>query len=153
MLEMATRSKPTTMIMVDKWRDSAQHKSVKERVREYKETLALRNALQPVGLDSKVSLREFAPPFSEQLLIVAKRCFQQYWRTPSYFWVSALEPPSPLDFPSECHRTQSKAFRPIYLPYSLVMTLFSNIMQLVMPKFTADRALYESRERQSKTHC
>lgn len=35
----------------------------------------------------------------------------------------------------------------------LVMTLFSNIMQLVMPKFTADRALYESRERQSKTYC
>lgn len=115
---MATRSKPTTMIMADKWRDSDQRKSVEEQVREYKENLPLRNAGQPVGLDSKVSLREFAAPFSEQLLIVAKRCFQQYWRTPSYFWFSALEPPSSLDFPSECHRAQSKAFRPIYLPCS-----------------------------------
>lgn len=31
-------------------------------------------------------LREFAAPFNQQLLIVTKRVFQQYWRSPSYIW-------------------------------------------------------------------
>ncbi|KAK7708303.1 Multidrug resistance protein [Botryosphaeria dothidea] len=74
--------------MADKWRDSDQRKSVEEQVREYKENLPLRNAGQPVGLDSKVSLREFAAPFSEQLLIVAKRCFQH---TFSHLVVAGIE--------------------------------------------------------------
>lgn len=31
-------------------------------------------------------LWEFAAPFSQQLLIVTKRVFQQYWRSPAYIW-------------------------------------------------------------------
>lgn len=156
MLEIATRSKPTTMTMADKWRDSDQRKSVKKQLREYEETLPLRNSGTPVSLDSKASLREFAAPFSEQLLIVTKRCFQQYWRTPSYFWSMFILCTGTAFFigfsfwmsPNTIQGLQNQLFA-----IFLVMTMFSNIMQLVMPKFTADRALYESRERQSKTYC
>ncbi|KAB2572150.1 ZEB2-regulated ABC transporter 1 [Lasiodiplodia theobromae] len=156
MLEIATRSNPTTMTMADKWRDSAQRKAVKKQLREYEETLPSRHADAPVNPEaSKTSLREFAVPFSEQLSIVARRCFQQYWRTPSYFWSMFILCTGTAFFigfsfwlsPNTIQGLQNQLFA-----IFLVLTMFSNIMQLVMPKFAADRALFESRERQSKTY-
>lgn len=156
MLEIATRSKPTTMTMADKWRDSDQRKAVRKQLREYEETLPSRHAGAPVNSEeSKNSSMEFAVPFSDQLFIVAKRCFQQYWRTPSYFWSMFILCTGTAFFigfsfwmsPNTIQGLQNQLFA-----IFLVMTMFSNIMQLVMPKFTADRALFESRERQSKTY-
>ena len=67
------------------WRESPEKQSIRETLAEMKDELKQR----PVDNDP-TALREFAEPFSVQLLAVTKRVFEQYWRTPSYLYSKTL---------------------------------------------------------------
>lgn len=132
------------------WRDSEEKQVIRETLAEMKPELKQR----PVDNDP-TALREFAEPFGLQLYAVTKRVFEQYWRTPSYlysktllciasslfigfsFWDSAIS----------LQGLQNQLFA-----IFMLMTIFGNIVQQTMPHFVTQRALYETRERPSKTY-
>ena len=132
------------------WRESDEKQAIRETLAEMKSNLKH----QPVDNDP-TGLREFAEPFSLQLLTVTTRVFEQYWRTPSYlysktllctasalfigfsFWDSALS----------LQGLQNQLFS-----IFMLMTIFGNIVQQTMPHFVTQRDLYEVRERPSKTY-
>ena len=77
------------------WMSSPERDQVKRHLAEIKEErpkiVAEEKARQ--GSQSKLEAKlekdaysEFAAPMSEQFLVVLRRVFQQYWRTPSYIW-------------------------------------------------------------------
>ncbi|EOD52225.1 putative abc transporter cdr4 protein [Neofusicoccum parvum UCRNP2] len=103
----------------------AQKRAVKKQLANYVATLA---QSCPENVDSN-SLHRFAEPFFVQL-------YEAFFIGFS-FWMS----------PNTIQGLQNQVFAVF-----LILTMFTNIMQLVMPKFTANRALAEARELPSKTY-
>lgn len=133
-----------------KWQESIEKQQIRLTLREMKKDLQGK----PVDNDP-TALREFAEPFLVQFLTVTERVFAQYWRTPSYlysktmlctvaalfigfsFWDSALS----------LQGLQNQLFS-----IFMLMTIFGQLLQQMLPHFVTQRALYESRERPSKTY-
>jgi ATP-binding cassette, subfamily G (WHITE), member 2, PDR len=67
------------------WRESPEKAKIKLQLAEMKDELSSKPAN-----NSPDSLREFAAPLNKQFLVVTKRVFEQYWRTPSYLYSKAL---------------------------------------------------------------
>jgi ABC-type multidrug transport system ATPase subunit/ABC-type multidrug transport system permease subunit len=67
------------------WRDSPEYAGVQGELQRLKADV---KESTPVSNDPG-SYREFAAPFSQQLVQVTHRVFQQYWRTPSYIYSKA----------------------------------------------------------------
>lgn len=67
------------------WRDSPEYQDVHRELQRLKDERPLisQPSSAPVG---EGSYREFAAPFTFQLIEVTKRVFEQYWRTPSYIY-------------------------------------------------------------------
>ena len=132
------------------WRESQEKQDIKATLAEMKIDLSK----EPVSKDP-TALREFAEPFSTQILAVTQRVFQQYWRTPSYlysktvlcagsalfigfsFWDSAVS----------LQGLQNQLFA-----IFMLMTIFGNLTQQIMPHFVTQRSLFEVRERPAKTY-
>ena len=139
-----------TIDWADKWRHSLEKAQVREILADMKRELQGR----PVDNDP-TALLEFAEPFGTQFREVTWRVFAQYWRTPSYlysktmlctvaglfigfsFWDSAVS----------LQGLQNQLFS-----IFMLMTIFGQLMQQILPHFVTQRALYESRERPSKTY-
>ena len=133
-----------------KWRDSIEKQQIRKTLAEMKQELQGR----PVDNDT-TALLEFAEPFTTQFRAVTWRIFAQYWRTPSYlysktmlctvaglfigfsFWDSAIS----------LQGLQNQLFS-----IFMLMTIFGQLTQQILPHFVTQRALYESRERPSKTY-
>ena len=132
------------------WRESDEKQAIRETLAEMKLELKER----PVD-DDPTALRPFAEPFGLQLWAVTKRIFEQYWRTPSYLYSKTLLCTvsslfigfSFWDSPLSIQGLQNQLFA-----IFMLMTIFGNIVQQTMPHFVTARALYEVRERQSKTY-
>lgn len=98
---------------------------------------------------------EFAMPFSQQLIAVTVRVFQQYWRMPEYILAKFF-----LGIASGLFVGFS-FFRPdnslagvqitIFSSFQII-TLFSSVVQSIQPLFITQRSLYEVRERPSKAY-
>ncbi|KAK5110105.1 hypothetical protein LTR62_006239 [Meristemomyces frigidus] len=105
--------------------------------------------------DDKASYREFAAPFGVQFLEVTYRVFQQYWRTPSYIYAkTSLCLFSSLFIGFVFFRaplTQQGLQNQMFSIFML-FTIFGQLTQQIMPHFVTQRALYEARERPSKTY-
>ena len=132
------------------WRESPEKQDIKATLAEMKVVLSK----EPVDKDP-TALQEFAEPSSTQLLAVTQRVFQQYWRTPSYlysktvlcagsalfigfsFWDSAVS----------LQGLQNQLFS-----IFMLMTIFGNLTQQIMPHFVTQRSLFEVRERPAKTY-
>ncbi|KAL8693936.1 MAG: hypothetical protein Q9218_001350 [Villophora microphyllina] len=67
------------------WWDSPEKQQIKERLGEMKRTLSSK----PQDKEP-TALLEFAEPFTFQLVLVTRRVFEQYWRTPSYLYSKTL---------------------------------------------------------------
>ena len=132
------------------WRESLE----KQRVRE---TLAgMRQELSQLPADNDIAaLREFAEPFTVQLLAVTKRVFEQYWRTPSYLYSKTLLCAASALFIGFSFWDSSVSLQGLQnqlFSIFMLLTIFGNLVQQIMPHFVTQRALYESRERPSKTY-
>jgi hypothetical protein len=68
------------------WNNSPEEKAVQDHLQELKQGISVPST---VPNDSTGS-GEFAADFSEQLLQVTKRLFQQYWRNPGYIYSKAV---------------------------------------------------------------
>jgi len=137
----------------DVWRNSPEIKEV------HAELESLKNERMHETDDNvprnKEDYREFAAPFKTQMWIVLKRIFAQYWRTPSYIYSKLLLCAlvglfigfSFFKAPNSQQGIQNQLFG-----IFMLLTLFSQLVQQLMPNFVVQRALYEARERPSKTY-
>lgn len=140
----------TTVDWHETWKTSPERDAVRAELAELKQTLSQK----PRDSDN-LALREFAAPFGAQLFEVTSRVFEQYWRTPSYLYSKTLLCAASglfigfsfWDAPASLQGLQNQLFSVFML-----LTIFGNLVQQIMPHFVTQRSLYEVRERPSKTY-
>ncbi|KAF2718209.1 ATP-binding cassette multidrug transporter [Polychaeton citri CBS 116435] len=136
------------------WRNSKEYQETQQHLDFIRED-RMKNSKPSSKADDKLSYREFAATFPEQMREVLWRVFQQYWRTPSYIYSKfALCLLSSLfigfifyNAPLTHQGLQNQMFS-----IFMLFTIFSQLVQQIMPHFVAQRSLYEVRERPSKTY-
>ncbi|KAE8453210.1 hypothetical protein EG329_011277 [Mollisiaceae sp. DMI_Dod_QoI] len=152
MLEVigAAPGSETTIDWPQVWKNSPERQAIKSALADMKEKLSHKEVNNdPTTLD------QFAAPLPLQLITVLIRVFQQYWRTPSYLYSKTALCTSIALFigfsfwksPTSLQGMQNQLFS-----IFMLLTVFGNLCQQIMPHFCTQRALYESRERPSKTY-
>jgi ABC-type multidrug transport system permease subunit/ABC-type Mn2+/Zn2+ transport system ATPase subunit len=135
------------------WRDSPEFQEVQ---RELEALKALGDGQEAThDNDTKGEYEEFAAPLWEQMIIVTRRAFEQYWRTPAYIYaklalglgVALFVGLVFLQAPLSLQGMQNQMFA-----FFMVATVFNQLVQQQMPYFVLQRDLYEARERPSKTY-
>lgn len=147
----AARNSTNTIDWPVVWNESPERAQVKRDLAEMKEHLL---ETTPEDTDN-AALRQFAAPFGQQFRAVAQRVFQQYWRTPSYLYskvvlcsTSALF----IGFSFWHAGTSLQGLQNQLFSIFMLLTIFGNLTQQIMPHFVTQRSLYEVRERPSKTY-
>ena len=138
------------------WRESPEIAGVHHQLAELKEELPrLRPIRTGEAAADKASYRAFAAPFGVQLAECLWRVFAQYWRTPSYIYSKlALSVLTSLFIGFSFFKagTSLQGLQNQMFSIFMLFTIFSNLVQQIMPNFVVQRALYEARERPSKTY-
>jgi ATP-binding cassette subfamily G (WHITE) protein 2 (PDR) len=141
------------------WRNSAEYAEVQRHLEQLKHEgthqTALQRTVSAQAREDKAAYREFAAPFGQQLREVTYRVYQQYWRTPSYIYsktvlccLSGLFIGFSLyNTPNTQQGLQNQMFS-----IFMLLTIFGQLVQQIMPHFVTQRALYEVRERPSKAY-
>lgn len=135
------------------WRESPERKAVLDKLAELKSTLS-RKPVEPNSNDP-TSYNEFAAPFSVQLYECLVRIFSQYWRSPVYIYSkSALSILTALYIGFTFFQSQNsiQGLQNQMFSIFMLMTIFGNLVQQIMPHFVTQRSLYEVRERPAKTY-
>ena len=135
------------------WRESPERRAVHKHLDELKETLCSR----PVETTNNdpTAFNEFAAPFSVQLRECLVRVFSQYWRTPVYIYSKiALCSLTALYIGFSFFHAQNsiQGLQNQMFSIFMLMTIFGNLVQQIMPHFVTQRSLYEVRERPSKSY-
>ncbi|KAH2334635.1 hypothetical protein KXW28_007780 [Aspergillus fumigatus] len=98
---------------------------------------------------------EFAMPFFKQLPIVTVRVFQQYWRLPMYIAAKMMLGICAglfIGFSFFKADTSLQGMQNVIFSVFMLCAIFSSLVQQIIPLFITQRALYEVRERPSKTY-
>jgi ABC-type multidrug transport system permease subunit len=135
------------------WHDSPEYQEVQAELHRLKENGETRRS--STGMENTDQYKEFASPLWDQLLIVCKRVFQQFWRTPSYIYSKLVLCISValfiglvfLNAPLSIQGLQNQMFAIFQ-----ILSIFGQLVQQQMPYFVTQRSLYEVRERPSKTY-
>jgi pleiotropic drug resistance (PDR) family protein len=135
------------------WRESPERREVHNHLAELKSSLALK----PVATTDSdpAGFKEFAAPFSTQLWQCLVRVFSQYWRTPVYIYSkAALCSLTALYIGFSFFHAQNsiQGLQNQMFSIFMLMTIFGNLVQQIMPHFVTQRSLYEVRERPSKSY-
>ena len=135
------------------WRESPERREVHNHLAELKSSLALK----PVATTDSdpAAFQEFAAPFSVQLWQCLVRVFSQYWRTPVYIYSkAALCSLTALYIGFSFFHAQNsiQGLQNQMFSIFMLMTIFGNLVQQIMPHFVTQRSLYEVRERPSKSY-
>ncbi|KAK6065954.1 ABC-2 type transporter [Seiridium cupressi] len=136
-----------------KWLESGEYEAVQTELSDLKSGGLTRTVTS--GTAKAELLQEFASPLWSQLMIVTRRVFQQYWRTPSYIYskfilcvsISLFIGLVFLNAPLTIQGLQNQMFAIFN-----IMSIFGQLVQQQMPHFVTQRSLYEVRERPSKTY-
>ncbi|GAA6042699.1 hypothetical protein JCM8097_003753 [Rhodosporidiobolus ruineniae] len=133
------------------WKNSPERLAVKD------ELAFLRS--NPKSVDKskqdKWAYKQFAVPFSTQMVEVQKRVFQQYWRTPVYIYsktVLCTLVPLFIGFSFFQADTSLQGLQNQLFAVFLLFTVFGQLVQQIMPQFVPQRESYEVRERPSRTY-
>ena len=132
------------------WKNSPQIKEVQTELERIKQDMGSRPKEETEGSHS-----EFAMPFIYQLYEVTLRVFQQYWRTPGYIYSKLLLGVASALFIgfSFFHADSSQqGLQDIIFSIFMITTIFTTLVQQIMPRFILQRDLYEVRERPSKAY-
>ena len=132
------------------WRDSNEKQQIRDILADMKQELS-----QLLVENDPNALREFAEPFTLQLFTVTKRVFQQYWRTPSYLYSKTLLCAASalfIGFSFWDSAISLQGLQNQLFSIFMLLTMFGNLVQQIMPHFVTQRSLYEARERPSKTY-
>ena len=132
------------------WKNSQEARDVQKELARIKEEMGSMTAEENEGSHS-----EFAMPFTFQLIEVTKRVFQQYWRTPGYIYSKILLGVASALFIGfsffHADATQ-QGLQDVIFSIFMITTIFTTLVQQIMPRFILQRDLYEVRERPSKAY-
>ncbi|PYH49460.1 putative ABC multidrug transporter [Aspergillus saccharolyticus JOP 1030-1] len=136
------------------WRNSPEYQDVQKELANLR---ALASQPSPLSdPQDRSSYAEFAAPFSEQLSQVSRRVLQQYWRSPSYIYSKAILSVGCALFIGfsffNADNTRQGLQNQMFGVFLFLFVVVQLVMQII-PSFVAQRTLYESRERQSKTYA
>ncbi|KAL2831229.1 ABC-2 type transporter-domain-containing protein [Aspergillus cavernicola] len=141
----------TDIDWVKTWRGSPEYGKAKDHLAELKATLSAK----PVDESDPSAMGEFAAPFLVQLWECLVRVFAQYCRTPTYIWskvalcvLTSLY----IGFSFFKASTSIQGLQNQMFSVFMLMTIFGNLVQQIMPNFVTQRSLYEARERPSKAY-
>lgn len=98
---------------------------------------------------------EFAMPLSTQLFVVLQRCFQSYFRQPDYIYakfILGIASGLFIGFSFWKSDNTQQGFQDVLFSIFLLCTIFNTLVNQIMPRFVAQRSLYEVRERPSRTY-
>ena len=141
------------------WHNSPEYARVQEHLAKLKDgcsqQISQSHTTSRKTHEDKASYRKFAAPFWKQLREVQIRAFQQIWRSPTYIYsktalcvLSALFVGFSLfHTPNTVQGLQNQMFG-----IFMLLTIFGQLIQQMMPHFVAQRALFEVRESPSKTY-
>lgn len=135
------------------WKDSPEFREVKDELRSLENEPKEKSTITSEA--SSENSKEFASPFMTQLAVVTRRVFEQYWRTPSYIFAKlSLCTMSGLFIGFVFFRAENtqQGLQNQLFAIFLLFNIFGQLTQQIMPHFVSQRALYEARERPSKTY-
>ncbi|KAI4152547.1 MAG: hypothetical protein LQ340_002854 [Diploschistes diacapsis] len=138
----------------DVWRNSPELEEVHAELENMKIERPKQSDLSS-NSSEPADYREFAAPLPSQLLEVLKRIFAQYWRTPSYIFSKLLLCSLTglfIGFSFFRSTNTQQGLQDQLFGIFMLLTLFSQLVQQIMPLFVTQRSLYEARERPSKTY-
>ncbi|EPS35460.1 hypothetical protein H072_11135 [Dactylellina haptotyla CBS 200.50] len=131
------------------WKASQQAVDVQTELNRIHESMASKAPKESGGAG------EFAMPLGQQIRFVTQRVFQQYWRSPAYIYgklllgvASALF----IGFSFYMQKPTRTGTQNLIFAVFMIMSIFSTIVQQIMPRFVIQRSLYEVRERPSKSY-
>ncbi|EAW07735.1 ATP-binding cassette transporter [Aspergillus clavatus NRRL 1] len=133
------------------WNESPEAKKVQEEINRINHERASASSSD----NSATQHGEYAMPFISQLWYVTHRVFQQYWREPGYIWAKIiLGAASSLFIGFTFFKPDSslQGFQDVLFSAFMLTSVFSTLVQQIMPKFVMQRSLYEVRERPSKAY-
>ncbi|KAJ9606104.1 hypothetical protein H2200_009065 [Cladophialophora chaetospira] len=132
------------------WQSSSENQAVQLELDGFQATKAPITASK-----NAASTSAYAIPLGLQLRYVTYRGFQQYWRTPTYVLgkfglctMSALF----VGFSFWDQNSSYTGMQNTIFSIFMTTTIFTPLVQQIMPRFVTQRALYEVRERPSKTY-
>ncbi|ETI20753.1 hypothetical protein G647_07095 [Cladophialophora carrionii CBS 160.54] len=131
------------------WKASPEAKEVQAELDRIHET----KRSEPAADSSNPS--EFAMPLTSQMYYVTQRVFQQYWRTPSYIsgkFLLGIMSALFIGFSFYKQNSTSTGLQNTIFGIFMLVTIFSTLVQQIMPRFVIQRSLYEVRERPSKAY-
>jgi ABC-type multidrug transport system permease subunit len=135
------------------WRESPERKEVHNHLAQLKATLSAKSVDESAS--DPANYKEFAAPFSAQLWECLIRVFSQYWRTPIYIYSKAalcILTSLYIGFSFFHSSNTTQGLQNQMFSIFMLMTIFGNLVQQIMPHFCTQRSLYEVRERPSKTY-
>ncbi|GKU06978.1 unnamed protein product [Fusarium langsethiae] len=132
------------------WRSSREHELVQQEL----ERLAGQGNSHAEQNDG-TEYNEFAATSYAQYSQVTKRLFQQYWRSPGYIYSKVILSAgaslfigiSFLNGQNTERGLQNQMFGVL-----IFLTIFTQVVQQMLPDYVAQRTMYEARERPSKTY-
>ncbi|KAI8586359.1 ABC-2 type transporter-domain-containing protein [Geranomyces variabilis] len=139
------------------WLNSPENGKVKQELSNMKRDLPAQSrerTASTAALDQS-SYHEFAAPLREQVYENTKRVFQQYWRSPTYIYSKVLLCAGSalfIGFSFYKAGTSIQGLTNQLFSLFMLISLFGQISQQIMPAFVTQRALYEARERPSKAY-
>ncbi|KZL66398.1 ABC transporter [Colletotrichum tofieldiae] len=135
------------------WRNSPEYKDVKRELNRLCTLASTQHHTDP-GADQGSQHREFVSSFPFQFWHVLIRTFKHFWRSPVYMWSKiSLIALSSLYLGFSYTATNSiQGLQNQLWAIFLLLVVFININEQIMPMFVPQRALYESRERPSKIY-
>lgn len=137
------------------WRQSIEYQEVQRELSTMKQE---RSSVASTKLDESQqgsAYREFAVGMWTQWLQVQKRVFQQHWRIPSYIYAKLFMCVAAALFIGFSFFNTSNTRQGLQnqmLGIFMLTSVFGQLVQQLMPLFVTQRALYEVRERPSKTY-
>ncbi|CAI7650812.1 unnamed protein product [Penicillium glandicola] len=136
----------TPIDWVDAWKNSPEHRKVLEE---------LEILVSSTSNADPHKVAEFAMPLMVQFRHVMKREFQQYYRQPEYILAkfgAGVFCGLFIGFSFWKSDNSSQGFQNVLFSLFLLCTIFSTLVNQIMPKFVSRRTLYELRERPAKTY-
>ncbi|KAJ6092425.1 hypothetical protein N7467_004394 [Penicillium canescens] len=133
------------------WNGSPEKEAVINHLGELKTTLSQK----PKEAETDSDYREFASSTSVQLRECLSRVFSQYWRTPSYIYsklVLSILTALYNGFSFFHAKNTQQGLQNQMFSIFMLMTIFGNLVQQIMPNFIIQRSIFEVRERHSKMY-
>ncbi|KAJ4260012.1 Multidrug resistance protein [Fusarium falciforme] len=135
------------------WRNSPEHTQVQQELSR----LVAEGSSHVLGSAAPdvTEYNEFAAPSKVQYLEVTKRLFQQYWRSPGYIYSKVILSAGASLFIGLSFlngKNTERGLQNQMFGVMIFLTIFTQIVQQMLPDFVAQRTMYEARERPSKTY-